>query len=307
MSHVLSSLLSIRENGLIFNLLGSNCSASACAVVQLYLASTACKEKRSEWQIHSCGVVCVVQDKQLHSTFIRLYCVKRAKLLWEQEVYSPFTYSTPRPFFHTFPSDECWAGLNFSDEDEASRFHKAVQSCIRNTKAGPAFVRTHSLDSASGWLLRSKLTTCLSQGCSVSPKAPASVHSEMTQSLSLAKRKGPLPPIPDTKPSARSVSPHHEHVTEGLSIPLPLTYPAPKPNNNTTGVKKSASFSPASKQQHNINNTTQNNNTTTKHKTTITTQQQHKTTTTSTTTSITLSIHFINVCLLFIFLTGRKL
>ncbi|XP_060723019.1 uncharacterized protein si:dkey-197j19.6 isoform X2 [Tachysurus vachellii] len=278
MSHVLSSLLSIRENGLIFNLLGSNCSASACAVVQLYLASTACKEKRSEWQIHSCGVVCVVQDKQLHSTFIRLYCVK-----------------------------ECWAGLNFSDEDEASRFHKAVQSCIRNTKAGPAFVRTHSLDSASGWLLRSKLTTCLSQGCSVSPKAPASVHSEMTQSLSLAKRKGPLPPIPDTKPSARSVSPHHEHVTEGLSIPLPLTYPAPKPNNNTTGVKKSASFSPASKQQHNINNTTQNNNTTTKHKTTITTQQQHKTTTTSTTTSITLSIHFINVCLLFIFLTGRKL
>ncbi|GAA6071153.1 wiskott-Aldrich syndrome protein, partial [Tachysurus ichikawai] len=164
MSCVLSSLLSIRENGLIFNLLGSNCSASACAVVQLYLASTACKEKRSEWQIHSCGVVCVVQDKQLQSTFIRLYCVKRVKLLWEQEVYSPFTYSTPRPFFHTFPSDECWVGLNFSDEDEASRFHKAVQNCIRNTKARPAFVRTHSLDSASGWLLRNKLNTCLSQG-----------------------------------------------------------------------------------------------------------------------------------------------
>ncbi|XP_058259045.1 uncharacterized protein si:dkey-197j19.6 isoform X2 [Hemibagrus wyckioides] len=194
MSRVLSSLLSTRENGVIFNLLGSDCS--------------------------------------------------KAKLLWEQELYTPFTYSTPCPFFHTFPSDECWAGLNFCDEDEASRFHKAVHNCLSNTKARPAFVRTHSLDSASGWLLRNKLNNCLSLGRSVSSKDPASVQSEVTQTLSLAQRKGPLPPIPDPKHSARSVSPHRDHSTDTPSIPLPPSYPAPKLNMNPAVVKKSASFSP---------------------------------------------------------------
>ncbi|XP_058259044.1 uncharacterized protein si:dkey-197j19.6 isoform X1 [Hemibagrus wyckioides] len=244
MSRVLSSLLSTRENGVIFNLLGSDCSASACAVVQLYLAATACNGGKSEWQMYSCGVVCLVQDKKLHSTFIRIFCVKKAKLLWEQELYTPFTYSTPCPFFHTFPSDECWAGLNFCDEDEASRFHKAVHNCLSNTKARPAFVRTHSLDSASGWLLRNKLNNCLSLGRSVSSKDPASVQSEVTQTLSLAQRKGPLPPIPDPKHSARSVSPHRDHSTDTPSIPLPPSYPAPKLNMNPAVVKKSASFSP---------------------------------------------------------------
>ncbi|XP_026801431.2 actin nucleation-promoting factor WAS isoform X1 [Pangasianodon hypophthalmus] len=244
MSRVLSTLLSIRENGLIFNLLGSDCSASACAVVQLYLANTACKGKKSEWQIHSCGVVCLVQDKKLHSTFIRLFCVKKAKLLWEQELYTPFTYSTPRPFFHTFPSDECWAGLNFSDEDEASRFHTAVQNCISGTKARPMFVRTHSLDSASGWLLRNKLNSCLSLSRSASPKAPPSAESEVTNTLSLAQRKGPLPPIPSNRDAATSIPPHHDNLKQRHSIPLPPSYPAPKLNINPTTVKKSASFSP---------------------------------------------------------------
>ncbi|XP_060774374.1 actin nucleation-promoting factor WAS isoform X2 [Neoarius graeffei] len=238
MSRILSSRLSIREKGLVVTLLGSNCSVSACAVVQLYLATSACKGKKSEWQIHSCGVVCLVQDKTLHSTFIRLFC--RAKLLWEQELYIPFMYTTPRPFFHTFLSDECWAGLNFSDEEEASRFHTAVQSCISNMKAHPVLVRTHSLDSTSGWLLRNKLNTCLSVKQSESPEAPPSVESEVTNTRSLVQRKGPLPPIP----SATSNPPHHDHLQQKFSIPLPPSYPAPKLNINPAAVKKSVSFSP---------------------------------------------------------------
>ncbi|XP_017335405.2 actin nucleation-promoting factor WAS isoform X1 [Ictalurus punctatus] len=244
MSRVLSSLLSIRENGLVFNLLGSDCSASACAVVQLYLATTAGKGKTSEWQFHSCGVVCLVQDKKLHSTFIRLFCVKRAKLLWEQELYTSFTYSTPCAFFHTFPGDECWAGLNFSDEDEASRFNTAVQNCISGTKARPVFVRTHSLDSASGWLLKNKLSTCLSLSRSASPKAPPPVESDETSTLSLAQKKGPLPPIPYNSDAETSVPSHQDHLKQRHSIPRPPSYPAPNLNMNPAGVKKSASFSP---------------------------------------------------------------
>ncbi|KAF4078830.1 hypothetical protein AMELA_G00186050 [Ameiurus melas] len=224
MSRVLSSLLSTRENGLVFNLLGSDCSASAGAVVQLYLATAARKGKKSEWQFHSCGV--------------------RAKLLWEQELYTSFTYSTPCAFFHTFPSDECWAGLNFSDEDEASRFNTAVQSCIGGTKARPVFVRTHSLDSASGWLLKNKLNTCLSLSRPASPKAPAPAESDVTGTLTLAQKKGPLPPIPDNSNAVTSIPPHHDHLNQKHSIPRPPLYPAPNLNMNLAGVKKSASFSP---------------------------------------------------------------
>ncbi|KAM9483064.1 uncharacterized protein Hap1MRO34_008102 isoform 2-T2 [Clarias gariepinus] len=239
MSRMLSPLLTIRENGLVFNLLGSDCTASACAVVQLYLAT---RGRTSEWQKHSCGVVCLVQDKKLHSTFIRLFC--RAKLLWEQELFAPFIYSTPRPFFHTFPSDECCAGLNFSDEDEASHFHTAVQNCIGGTKARPVFMRTHSLDSTSGWLLRNKLNSCLSLTRSASPKDPPLPESDVTTPQSLAQRKGPLPPVPHKRDTGTSSSSYYEHLNQKITIPLPPTFPAPKLNIYPTAVKKSASFSP---------------------------------------------------------------
>ncbi|KAM9483065.1 uncharacterized protein Hap1MRO34_008102 isoform 3-T3 [Clarias gariepinus] len=212
MSRMLSPLLTIRENGLVFNLLGSDCTASACAVVQLYLAT---RGRTSEWQKHSCGVVCLVQDKKLHSTFIRLFCVK-----------------------------ECCAGLNFSDEDEASHFHTAVQNCIGGTKARPVFMRTHSLDSTSGWLLRNKLNSCLSLTRSASPKDPPLPESDVTTPQSLAQRKGPLPPVPHKRDTGTSSSSYYEHLNQKITIPLPPTFPAPKLNIYPTAVKKSASFSP---------------------------------------------------------------
>ncbi|KAG9277180.1 uncharacterized protein si:dkey-197j19.6 isoform X1 [Astyanax mexicanus] len=275
MSRIFSSLLSTRENGLLFNMLGQDCSVSACSVVQLFMATAACKGQKSEWKYHSCGVVCLVQDRKLHSSFIRVFCVKKAKLLWEQELYTPFQYSAPCPFFHTFPGDECQTGLNFTDEEEAGLFYSAVQNCIKNTKAHPVFMRTHSLDSTSGWLLRDKLNTCAAesgQGSrSSSPKTPTSPDfkastptktpesksfSVSTNQLSnysktlpnlksasgsLAQRKGPLPPIPSNATSA-STSNLDKLNLSSFSIPLPPSYPAPKINQ--TGVKKSASFAP---------------------------------------------------------------
>ncbi|XP_036425475.1 wiskott-Aldrich syndrome protein [Colossoma macropomum] len=273
MSRVLSSLLSTRENGLLFNMLGQDCSASACAVVQLLMATAACKGQKSEWKFHSCGVVCLVQDRKLQSSFIRLFSVKRAKLLWEQELYSPFEYLAPRPYFHTFPGDECRTGLNFADEEEAGRFYGAVQKCIKSTRAHPVFMRTHSLDSASGWLLREKLNSG-KESRSPSPKTPPPFDLRMTSttvgpgikpaisftptsqstissktlsspnaaSVSLAQKKGPLPPIPSNPRVASSGTGHNVNLASSFSIPLPPPYPAPKIN--PAGIRKSASFAP---------------------------------------------------------------
>ncbi|XP_048872933.1 wiskott-Aldrich syndrome protein [Brienomyrus brachyistius] len=67
----------------------------------------------SAWRYKDGGVVCLVRDQTLRSCFLRLYSVKIGKLLWEQELYTTFKYSAPRPFFHSFLADDCQAGLNF--------------------------------------------------------------------------------------------------------------------------------------------------------------------------------------------------
>ncbi|KAI4905754.1 hypothetical protein NFI96_018690 [Prochilodus magdalenae] len=254
--------------------------ASACAVVQLLMATAASKGQKPEWKFHSCGAVCLVQDKKLHSSFIRLFSVKRAKLLWEQELYTPFEYLAPCPYFHTFPGDDCRTGLNFADEEEAGRFYTAIQKCIKSTRAQPVFMRTHSLDSTSGWLLRDKLKAGLTDSGkgsrSPSPKTPppfdlkvanpttgsgtiaarsftptshSSISSKTLSSphathVSLAHKKGPLPPIPfnaSANPSNTASTASLKN-SSSLSIPLPPPFPAPKLN--PAGIKKSASFAP---------------------------------------------------------------
>lgn len=45
----------------------------ACGIVQLVMAAP---PKKREWKSHSFGVLCLVQDKSMHSTFMRLYCLK---------------------------------------------------------------------------------------------------------------------------------------------------------------------------------------------------------------------------------------
>ncbi|KAI1892753.1 hypothetical protein AGOR_G00136780 [Albula goreensis] len=162
---VYSNLISSRENALLFNLLGPKCSAVETAVAQLYVAPIDPGDQEATWRCKDSGVVCLVKDCSLSSYFLRLYSVKRAKLLWEQELYMPFRYSAPRPYFHTFPADDCQAGLNFADEEEAERFHLAVKKQIERAQGAknnsPGFrsqvTRAHTLGSSSCQFFRSKL------------------------------------------------------------------------------------------------------------------------------------------------------
>ncbi|XP_062853088.1 uncharacterized protein si:dkey-197j19.6 [Trichomycterus rosablanca] len=71
---------------------------------------------------------------------------------------------------------------------------------------------------------------------------PCRISSSEAASLSLAQRKGPLPPIPSYAQKNKSVSaPMDDDV---INILLPPPFPAPRLIIASAGVKKRASFSP---------------------------------------------------------------
>uniref|UniRef100_A0A8C2EHZ5 Si:dkey-197j19.6 n=1 Tax=Cyprinus carpio TaxID=7962 RepID=A0A8C2EHZ5_CYPCA len=259
MSQILSSLLSTRENGLLFSLLSHDCSVLACGIVQLVMAAP---PQKKEWKSHSFGVLCLMQDKSVHSTFMRLYCLKKAKLQWEQELYTPFEYSETCPYFHTFPGDECQIGINFADEDEAKQFYAAVQKQIRDNKASHSgLTRRYSVGAVSDW--KEKLENCL-RGNEVHksfslrsasrvshrldsnaafPQSKPTVANTMSsqshdssqtlssvneESMSLAQRKGPLPPIPiHARIATLKFNPNASIQNFDSTIPKPPWVPPP--------------------------------------------------------------------------------
>ncbi|XP_056607063.1 uncharacterized protein si:dkey-197j19.6 isoform X2 [Triplophysa dalaica] len=282
MSLILSPLLSTRENGLLFSLLSQDCNVLACSVVQLVIAAP---PQDKEWKSHNFGVVCLVQDKTKHSTFLRLYCLKKAKLLWEQELYTPFEYSEACPYFHTFSGDECQAGLNFADEEEARQFYLAVQKQIIDNKAHSMLTRSYSVGSVAEW--KEKLENCLSDSkvfkrqpspvrgsgrshnvdspathpesnpavsCTMSSQIygspQAHFSTEVDSILSLAKRKGPLPPLPPHARAGMKLQQSGSVQTSDSPIhmlswaPPPPAYTAPSVPLSSAVLKKSASFAP---------------------------------------------------------------
>uniref|UniRef100_A0AAQ6ACC0 Si:dkey-197j19.6 n=2 Tax=Amphiprion ocellaris TaxID=80972 RepID=A0AAQ6ACC0_AMPOC len=126
-SDVMTDLLTIREKGVVIGLLEPHCKLVKSTVAQILQAKDIEGENPS-WICFDCGVICLVEDKSRRSYFLRLYCVKRAKLLWEHELYIPFTYTAARAFFHTFPADGKQMGLNFANEIEAEEFYLAVEA-----------------------------------------------------------------------------------------------------------------------------------------------------------------------------------
>ncbi|XP_071351308.1 actin nucleation-promoting factor WASL [Trachinotus anak] len=128
--HVMSDLLTIREKGVLFTLLEPHCKLIKITVAQV-LEAKETQDESPGWCRLGCGVVCLIEDESVLSYFLRLYCVKRAKLLWEQELYIPFKYAANRTFFHTFPADGHQIGFNFANETEAEEFHLAVKAVQR--------------------------------------------------------------------------------------------------------------------------------------------------------------------------------
>ncbi|XP_072308436.1 uncharacterized protein [Eucyclogobius newberryi] len=139
---VMSDLLTMREKNLIYSLIHSPCTLMKCTVAQV-LRSSEETDGTLSWRSMACGVLCLIRDPSIQTYFLRLFCVRKAELLWEQEVYVPFKYTALRAYFHTFPADGHQIGFNFTDETEAEEFHFAV-------KAIKEYLDTLSFENTSG-------------------------------------------------------------------------------------------------------------------------------------------------------------
>ncbi|KAI8143992.1 hypothetical protein BJV82DRAFT_610154 [Fennellomyces sp. T-0311] len=97
------------------------------AVARLFVASP----DPSRWSYANVwGAATFCKDKSKNgSFFIRLVDIEnQAGVLWEQELYEGFDYIKEKPFFHTFETDDCLAGLMFVDEGEAETFYKKLSN-----------------------------------------------------------------------------------------------------------------------------------------------------------------------------------
>ncbi|KAG2183386.1 hypothetical protein INT43_006392 [Umbelopsis isabellina] len=74
------------------------------------------------------GAAVFLKDKsKSDSYFIRIVDLENhGGVIWEQELYEGFQYTQERPFFHTFDTDECQAGLLFVDDSEAETFYNKI-------------------------------------------------------------------------------------------------------------------------------------------------------------------------------------
>nr|XP_046239823.1 neural Wiskott-Aldrich syndrome protein [Scatophagus argus] len=294
---VMSDLLTIREKGVLFTLLEPQYKLIKTTVAQVLVA----KETQGEspgWSVLGCGAVCLIEDESLHSYFLCLYCVKRATLLWKQELYIPFKYTATRMFFHTFPADGHQVGINFANETEAEEFHLAVEAVQRDQEKmirkiemtngtedgsisdpyGSGSKEFEHLDeeqhfpmdttsekiipatsSDLSWL-QTRLTgenpkdkdIAEAVDCIINQSIGLKDFSTVSQtlpratgaSISLALRKGPLPPVPPIKGNTTSQqTPQHSGTLYQSPIPPwippPPSTPAPVVPER---IRKSASF-----------------------------------------------------------------
>ncbi|KAI8387472.1 hypothetical protein BD560DRAFT_486322 [Blakeslea trispora] len=94
------------------------------AVARLYVAVPSDTWKYSGlW-----GAVAFCKDKlKKNSYFLRIVDIEYHKgVVWEQELYLGFEYTKDCPFFYTFSTDDCLAGLLFVHQREADDFFNKV-------------------------------------------------------------------------------------------------------------------------------------------------------------------------------------
>ncbi|GAB5593975.1 hypothetical protein Unana1_08875 [Umbelopsis nana] len=74
------------------------------------------------------GATVFLKDKTKNdSFFIRIIDLENHRgVIWEQELFDGFQYTQERPFFHTFDTDDCQAGLLFVNDGEAETFYNKL-------------------------------------------------------------------------------------------------------------------------------------------------------------------------------------
>ncbi|EED80968.1 predicted protein [Postia placenta Mad-698-R] len=79
------------------------------------------------------GALAFIHDKSKGALYLRMVDLAGTRgVIWQHELYEGLEYFQDRPFFHSFPGDECMIGIVFAEESEAKTFYKKVTT----TKVG---------------------------------------------------------------------------------------------------------------------------------------------------------------------------
>jgi len=110
------------ERGQIKDSFGTTCQIAGTAIARLYTAYP----NDFTWNYTCTGFVTILTDFNLGSHYLRVLDVQSYSVMFEQEFYSNFLYSSLTPWFHAFEMDDQIGGLSFADEQEAQRFYNGV-------------------------------------------------------------------------------------------------------------------------------------------------------------------------------------
>lgn len=74
------------------------------AVIQLFTTEA---PAHSAWIKRLSGIACFVRDSSKRSYFIRVYCIAKHELIWEEEMYESILINKPREFLISFEGQVC--------------------------------------------------------------------------------------------------------------------------------------------------------------------------------------------------------
>lgn len=168
-----SALLSPEENEQVFALLGRRCQVSVCVflhsktvlIIEFNIESsmqTMCTAVaklfttegpvHSDWHQRQTGALCFVRDSAKRSYFMRLYCLIKCEMVWEEEMYDAIYINQSKEWLLDFEGrvrnlhtsagsllfnivphiQDSLVALDFASELEASNFYKTATATIAN-------------------------------------------------------------------------------------------------------------------------------------------------------------------------------
>ncbi|XP_064465086.1 actin nucleation-promoting factor WASL-like [Ornithodoros turicata] len=104
----------------------------ALGVAEVYKSGSS--DRHDTWSRAHSGVVCFIKDCAAKAFLITVFDFNRNDFVWEQKLFSGFSYKAPLSYFHIFEADDCEAGLKFAYEAEARSFHASVEEKLESRR-----------------------------------------------------------------------------------------------------------------------------------------------------------------------------